>query len=231
MASPSRGSQPRAKFPSERESDGSAASDDDELVPLAASGPAGPEFESLGQNGAAEGYCVRLHVYDLDPCTGWMNRAFMRKLGLGIFHAGVEVLGEEYYFVYFTDTWDDLTYPGLQRCRPRQNPQFSYVESLLLGSTPLTAAEVEVVLRSLRQRWPACSYHLTRKNCISFASELLVRLNGPQEVPTWVWGAAGKSNRFRLLDCVVHCVWSMVKWCMILVDRRKRRRENNPRQL
>lgn len=41
---------------------------------------------------------VWLHIYDLDSMMATMNQSFLQQLGLGAFHTGVEVLGDEWYF-------------------------------------------------------------------------------------------------------------------------------------
>lgn len=41
----------------------------------------------------------------------------------------------------------------------------------ILRSSPVLLAQALVTLAALRKEWPACSYHITRRNCVTFAEE------------------------------------------------------------
>merc|ERR1712232_990040 len=85
---------------------------------------------------------------------------------------------------------------------------------------------------------------ITRRNCLSFAGELVDRLkasppesvdacvNNPARrkvpevlpIPAWVGGAMGLANRFCILDAVVNAVWQAIRWVMIVRHRRSCRK-------
>eukprot|EP00747_Dinoflagellata_sp_TGD_P185147 gnl/TRDRNA2_/TRDRNA2_41519_c0_seq1.p1 gnl/TRDRNA2_/TRDRNA2_41519_c0~~gnl/TRDRNA2_/TRDRNA2_41519_c0_seq1.p1 ORF type:complete len:272 (+),score=19.01 gnl/TRDRNA2_/TRDRNA2_41519_c0_seq1:98-817(+) len=154
---------------------------------------------------------VWVHVYHIDPVTAFLNRRGLKAWGLGIYHAAVEIHGEEWCFQYFIDTWDDPSYSGVIRCRPKRMPGYDYQESVCLGHTSLSKDEVEKIIHEMRLEWPACSYHLTHRNCLSFARTLAQRLRVPEPFPGWVSAVVDLSNRLRTADYVVDTIWECIK--------------------
>lgn len=164
---------------------------------------------------------VWLHIYHCDPYTGFLNQAFLSRNDVGIYHAGVEVYSNEWSFQYFEDTWDDPSVSGLFRCPPRQMAGYEYQESVHLGVTPLSEEEVEKELERLREEWPACSYHLTRNNCLVFAEHFADILKVPEPFPSRLKGILEASAQNERLGAVVDYGWSWSKWWML----RKHRQE------
>jgi len=75
---------------------------------------------------------------------------------------------------------------GVVRCAPRSLCSFQFSESIEIGRTTLSFFEVLNAALSLSQEWPASSYHVTRRNCISFAQALVERLGLELAFPDWV---------------------------------------------
>mmetsp|Transcript_43503 Transcript_43503/g.93169 ORF Transcript_43503/g.93169 Transcript_43503/m.93169 type:complete len:358 (-) Transcript_43503:24-1097(-) len=162
---------------------------------------------------------VWVHIYHCDPYTSFLNRTILDQTH-GIYHAGVEVYREEWSFQYYEDTWEDPSISGLVRCSPRRMPDYQYVESSYMGRTSLAVPEVEKLLLRLHDDWPASSYHLTHRNCLSFAEEFCTALNVPREFPEKLKGIINASKRNPNVDAAVDYTWSLMKWWMI---------RNNPR--
>ena len=78
-----------------------------------------------------------------------MSSVFLKKilyryvsLG-GVYHGAIEVFGEEWSFGY------TLRATGVYRCNPKDNPLYTYRESIPLGRTKLTKPEVRICLLTL----------------------------------------------------------------------------------
>jgi len=134
----------------------------------------------------------------------------------------VEVFGEEWSFQYYEDCWDDSSVSGLVRCRPKAMDQYEYQESVNLGPTPLTQDEVDKMLRHLSPEWPACSYHLTRNNCLTFAERLVEKLQVPKPFPSRLRSVLDTSRSYSAVDTTVDYAWSWMRWWML----RKHRQES-----
>lgn len=158
---------------------------------------------------------VWVHIYHCDPYTGFLNRMVLKSSEIGIYHAGVEVYGEEWSFQYFQDTWNDSTISGLIRCHPKRMNGYEYQESVNLGPTALTVEEVDSLLLEMNKEWPANSYHLTRRNCLTFANHLSTSLKPQKEFPPWILGILEASNKRAPVDAVVDYCWSWAKWWMV----------------
>jgi len=129
---------------------------------------------------------VLLHIYDLPEFKG-ANEALsfaVDEVTLGgVFHAGVEVFGNEWSYGS----------EGVKSGVPRASVDHTYRCSIPLGEAKLTTLQVASVLHRLCQTWRGGDYELLGHNCCSFASEL-VGLLGVGPIPPWV-------DRFaRVLD-------------------------------
>merc|ERR1712216_442344 len=114
------------------------------------------------------------HIYNVDFATTWLNNAVLSYAEVPIYHAGIEVYGTEVCFNYYEDTWDNPEAPGVMLCDPRRNDFFEYQSSICLGPTPLSRQATMKLITKLCKEWPANSYHITRRNCLTFA-DCLVR--------------------------------------------------------
>jgi len=158
---------------------------------------------------------VTLHVYQCDQWTGWLNKWWLKDSEMPIYHLGVEVYGEEWSFLYFEDCWDDESISGVIRCHPKHNADFEYQESINLGRTSLSEDEVDDILLRLHEEYPACSYHLTRRNCLTFAEELSRLLKPPKPFPAELKGIIDSCTQAPRLDATVDYGWSWAKWYML----------------
>lgn len=158
---------------------------------------------------------VWLHIYHCDPCTGFLNQAFLKNKEIGIYHAGIEVFGEEWSFMYFEDTWDKPSVSGLIRCQPKTLAGFQYQESVNLGPTPLSKQEVNNTILRLHAEWPASSYHLTNKNCLVFSECFAQILRTPTPFPSHLKGILDASKQNASVDAMVDKGWALAKWWML----------------
>lgn len=117
---------------------------------------------------------VTLHLYDLVE----MN-THLRCLGVGAFHAGVEVYLIEYSY------GATIAGSGITTCEPMRALGCPYRESVEMGHTALSPKELRALIRELGGKWRGVSYDLLRQNCITFAAEFCRRL-GVDSVPPWV---------------------------------------------
>lgn len=172
-------------------------------------------WESEAEQPTDQGTDVWVHIYHCDPYTGFLNRMVLQQAEIGIYHAGVEVYGEEFSFQYYEDTWNNPQVSGVMRCVPRRMPDYEYQESVNLGPTSLTQEEVDGLLIVLRAEWPACSYHLIHRNCLSFAESLVDLLKPPRPFPAHLKGILNASSNNTHVDAAIDYTWSWLKWYMI----------------
>lgn len=189
----------------------------EEVVPTEASVPA-----VAGSDGGIQGVTAQpsrrdvwLHVYNTDPITAFANRLCLLNLGCPIHHLAVEVYGTEWCFQYFEDTWNDPDYPGVFRCKPKKMPNYEYQYSLCLGPTALSEDSVQFIIRETVKEWPACSYHLIHRNCITYAEALVDKLRPPQAFPEAFKAILAGVTRRSSLDGVVDYGWECAKWFMV----------------
>jgi len=128
---------------------------------------------------------VFLNVFDLASSMTFTNALLNNTLfsTFGVFHAAVEVYGEEWSF-YKTVTPSSC---GVcKSLRPRHHPVHVYRQSIHMGETRLKEWEVRYLIRGkLATKWPGGGYDLFHRNCIHFCDELLLSL-GVRGVPPWV---------------------------------------------
>lgn len=158
---------------------------------------------------------VWLHFYHCDVYTGFLNTLCLNTVDLPICHVGVEVFGEEWAFQYFEDAWDEPAISGVVRCYPKSMADFEYQYSQNLGPTPLSVDEVDQILMNNHYDWPACSYHLTRRNCVTFANQLVKQLQPRDSIPEkYLWIDASTRSHPNT-DAVVDYGWNWAKWFML----------------
>eukprot|EP00913_Durusdinium_trenchii_P003976 g3682.t2 len=126
---------------------------------------------------------IWLHIYDLDTVMARLNQTLLRQMGLGAFHVGVEVLGDEWYF-----RWADTPDSGVVWMRPQAHQVHIYTESVDLGFSKLNESQIRSVLGEMVDQWPANSYHPVKRNCLHFAQAFVVALQCPEPFPEWVLG-------------------------------------------
>lgn len=123
---------------------------------------------------------VVLNLYDFSD-DGWLQNMndWAQVIGTGAFHAAVEVYGLEWSYSA-TDSGD-----GLYSCAPRANGSHEFRESIPLGVTFMSIAQVDILLAEMAKEWQGDSYDLIWKNCCHFSDDMCQRL-GVGPVPEWV---------------------------------------------
>lgn len=140
------------------------------------------------------GVPVILNVYDLAA-----QNSYTYWCGVGVFHTGVEVYGIEY--AYGGHEYD---MSGIFATNPREAPgAVIFRESITMGETTLSQAEVQQVVMKMGQQYKGNKYHLLQKNCNHFASDLCSKLVG-KSAPIWINRLAGLAI---LLHCLLPTAW------------------------
>eukprot|EP00440_Ansanella_granifera_P042698 gb/GFBE01046294.1/.p1 GENE.gb/GFBE01046294.1/~~gb/GFBE01046294.1/.p1 ORF type:complete len:199 (+),score=40.10 gb/GFBE01046294.1/:1-597(+) len=147
-----------------------------------------------------------LHVYDLDATTANLNDWGLKSASLGLFHCGVEVLGQEYFF-----GWGETELSGIRTNRPRQHAVHSYRESIFMGKSPFSEEEIDRVVEETWSSWPELDYHPIRKNCTFFAEAFLKQLGASEPFPAWAHGAA-EYGKAEFLRPVMDWGWEWAKY-------------------
>jgi hypothetical protein len=104
---------------------------------------------------------VILNVYDIT----WAN-ALLSPVGLGVHHTGVEVYGREYSYGRSTSG------TGVFEVIPKKCAPHIFRESIVLGTTRMSQAEIQRLIVTLSGDWQGPKYHISRKNCNVFSAML-----------------------------------------------------------
>ncbi|CAH0479510.1 unnamed protein product [Peronospora belbahrii] len=118
---------------------------------------------------------VTLNIYDLVEAN-----EYIAPLGLGIFHSGVEIAGEEFSYA---------SGAGIFSSRPRQAPGARFRGSIAMGIFEGSFQEAHQLAYSLSSDFEGEAYNLFTKNCNTYADALCqVLLN--KSIPAYVNRAA-----------------------------------------
>lgn len=150
---------------------------------------------STSSSDGACGHPVWLHVYDVGPVSSYLINSWSKRLAcFGVFHAGVEVLGEEYTFQAMLSHLDEQGKPrtGVVRHEPKQKSAHIYRESISLGRTHLSTEDVTRRIMILARDWPSSTYNVLRRNCVHFSEQLAKDLQTTEPFPSWVNDLARK---------------------------------------
>merc|ERR1712232_1135975 len=102
----------------------------------------------------------------------------------GVFHAGVEVNGKEWYYGLCMGTGT-----GVRCVEPTKDPEHHFRQTVTLPSTALSETSVDALIGTIKAEYPGASYDLLRRNCCHFADDLCQRL-GVGAIPGWVYRLA-----------------------------------------
>ncbi|EXX77624.1 hypothetical protein RirG_022140 [Rhizophagus irregularis DAOM 197198w] len=142
---------------------------------------------------------VYLNVYDMLPRGKITDMCY--KMGVGVFHSSVEILGREYNF-----GGHDSDYTGVFVTRPKQGPpNVTFKESIAMGYTTMDKEEIKNVIDELSREWHGNTYNLLTRNCNHFSSELCEQLVG-KPAPKWINRAAKLGTFF---PCIQSNSWIM----------------------
>lgn len=160
---------------------------------------------------------VVLNIYDVAGASA-INRVnqLLRPVGTGLFHAGVQIYGEEWSFgasaAEDESAWslsfagssgrsgevtDALLCTGVFSCEPRGCEPHRYRESVVMGRTRMSPDEVRELLDLLQEDWLGLHYDVLRRNCCHFADSLCQYL-GVGPVPAWVTNLAGAAATLQV---------------------------------
>jgi hypothetical protein len=150
-------------------------------------------------------------VYDLSKLAGWWNDSILRKLQLGMFHCGVEVFGIEYSFQCFHP---HHSASGINRCKPKKARKYVFREQVYMGRTTRTETEIaELTSKAkLGKVWRSDNYHLTRRNCLTFAEFFLKAIGAQNQVPQYVTNACKATKTSLPLRFLSEGYWGLTKW-------------------
>lgn len=124
---------------------------------------------------ADDGYKVCLNVYDLSQgLARQLSTTFLGKAIEGIWHTGVVVYGNEYYFG-----------GGIQHSPTGTTPYGSPVKTVDLGVTHVPQALFEEYLQEISPRYTAETYSLLKHNCNNFSNEVTQFLVG-STIPDYI---------------------------------------------
>jgi len=129
------------------------------------------------------GQTVWLHLYSLnnDSRLATFN-AFAATFNTGIFHAGVEVYGQE---------WSFVEVEGVIKCEPGMCPNFPglYRGKRKIGVTNMTEQEVDALINAMKNDnegpWQGQNYETMTKNCCHFSEEFAYRMTN-KKISFWV---------------------------------------------
>lgn len=155
-----------------------------------------------------------INLYHLDKVTGFLNTTVLLQADVPIYHAGVEVFGKEWSFQYNDATWNNPSVSGLRGNKPKSAGGYEFVKSINLGPTSFVEIEVAAILSDLRYKWSACEYHITHKNCVTFAEHFVSVLKPPFPFPPSLKGIHDASRSSPSTDAIVNFGWDWAKWVM-----------------
>eukprot|EP00736_Rhodelphis_marinus_P007461 Rmarinus@m.20381 len=110
---------------------------------------------------------VIVNVYDLWSEANdvlWMG-------GLGFYHSGIQVGGKEYAYGFHGKPTS-----GIYHSEPKNVPNATFREALLIGKTKKTSKEVETILQDLGEEFTGVAYHVVYRNCNHFSEQFVRRL-------------------------------------------------------
>ncbi|BAT84367.1 uncharacterized protein HKW66_Vig0245130 [Vigna angularis] len=111
---------------------------------------------------AEEGHRVTLNVYDLSQgLARQLSMSFLGKAIEGIWHTGIVVYGDEYYFG-----------GGIQHCPAGSTPYGTPLKVVELGVTHVPKDVFEVYLQEISPRYLPETYSLLTHNCNNFSNEI-----------------------------------------------------------
>ncbi|PIA35996.1 hypothetical protein AQUCO_03400117v1 [Aquilegia coerulea] len=124
---------------------------------------------------AEDGHKVSLNVYDLSQgLARQLSTTFLGKTIEGIWHTGVVVYGNEYYFG-----------GGIQHAPIGTTPYGNPIRSVDLGFTHVPKELFEEYLQEISPRYTAETYNLLKHNCNNFSNEVAQFLVGT-DIPDYI---------------------------------------------
>lgn len=128
-----------------------------------------------------------LHIYDVVSTENESTNLTVLRINAigrfttlgGVFHGGIEVNQKEWSFGCCQRG------TGVYCCKPRENPMYSFRETVTLGATTLSESEVKTLILEMKERWKGSQYEVLTRNCNHFCQEFAEKL-GVNSIPGWV---------------------------------------------
>ncbi|KAJ0740160.1 putative PPPDE peptidase domain-containing protein [Helianthus annuus] len=115
-----------------------------------------------------EGQKVSLHVYDLSQGLAMqVSTSLLGKPIEGIWHTGIVLYGNEYYFG-----------DGIQQTPVGTTPYGTPLKVIDLGVTKLTKDEFDAYLKEIGPRYTHETYNILKHNCNCFSNEVAQHVAG-----------------------------------------------------
>ncbi|RNA37182.1 desumoylating isopeptidase 2-like [Brachionus plicatilis] len=147
-----------------------------------------------------EGEAIFINIYDMYTMNGYTS-----ALGVGIYHSGVEVYGVEYGY-----GGHPFPFSGIFEMVPKDTEElgesFKFKESIEIGRTDFTKAEIEQIVALIGREFRGIDYHLINKNCNSFSSKFCQFLCG-EDIPAWVNRLAYISTYVPFIERIIPREW------------------------
>jgi len=131
---------------------------------------------------------VYLHIYDLgDSAFVRSLNGALRGFGSGAYHVGVEVYGQEWSYASMAESEAKLRSAmlirsGISWYAPRTAEGHTYRETVSMGHTSLTKAEVFALTMRLGNDWRCDDYDMLTSNCCHFC-DFFCRQMGVGPIP------------------------------------------------
>lgn len=127
---------------------------------------------------------VFLHVYQMSQSSGGIFTGFLSTLGMGMYHVGVQVCGQEWTFNPRGPIGCKYAC-GIVMQDPGKHPAYSLHDTISLGCTQLHKEEIEALITQYQKEWSIDSHHELRRNSVTFAEEFCEAL-GVRAPPSYV---------------------------------------------
>lgn len=179
--------------------------------------PRSPSINSLDSESQIldHGSKVYINLYNINTMIGVLNWLVLRENQMGIFHAGVVAHGLEWSFMFFPSVDDNPRTSGIVEYLPKTLENYDFSESIEVGWTNLSFSETKRVISCLSREWGSDSYHLLRRNCLSFTETLVERLGLAAKFPDWLKNSCEVAIRSPVIASFVDRSWAVTKWCML----------------
>jgi hypothetical protein len=123
---------------------------------------------------------VYANVYKLimeESQAAKLGNQALEFITMGVYHTGIEILGQEYAFGLDPSGKPDPEKDGIFVVSPR-SAVGCFKEQVLLGTVAIQSRrDLQPVIASLKPRWKAVTYNILSRNCCHFALDFAVTLS------------------------------------------------------
>jgi len=150
------------------------------------------EEESQDSGSHAKKASVFVNVYDIQTFN-----ASLRRLGIGVYHTGVQVYDSEFSYAGHKGDWT-----GVRRSKPRDVSWMKHAlfhETIYMGETSMTEPEVLEVYRGIRKEYKGNMYSPMQFNCNCFTRVFLRRIRVKRKLPPRISRLKGIAQKLEYL--------------------------------